>query len=109
MSRCRWAKVSESGFVGTPHFDPDRAITLRKQQYYRASISLLEQQNGFYTVWVTERWEGGRAPDPIEYPNLTWAEVKDVVASSFDVFSDSRTRQFSRLDSVSWNQESIFD
>lgn len=87
----------------------DRAITMAKQEYYRASVSLEEQPNGFYTVRVTERWEHGQAPEPIVYPNMTWAEVKDVVWSSFDVFSDSRTRRFNRVHGLSWNQESIFD
>lgn len=82
---------------------------MAKQQYYRASVDLLEQTNGFYTVIVYERWENGVMPDPIRYENMTWAEVKDVVASSFDVFTDSRTRQFQKATNVSWNQASIFD
>lgn len=79
------------------------------QEYYRASVDIVEQTNGFYTVTVYERWENGVMPSPIKYPNLSWAEVKDVVHSSFETFSDSRTRRFSRVVDVSWNQASIFD
>lgn len=82
---------------------------MQRQQYYRASVDIIEQLNGFYLVQVYERWENGIKPEPIKYPNLSWAEVKDVVASSFDTFSDSRTRQFQQATNVSWNQGSIFD
>lgn len=82
---------------------------MAKQQYYRASVDIVEQPNGFYKVHVYERWEGGAMPAPIVYESLTWAEVKDVVWSSFDVFTDSRTRQFQKTTNVSWNQASIFD
>lgn len=87
----------------------DRAITMRKHQYYRASVSIEELVNGYYTVRVNERWEGGAMPEPVVYSNMTWAEVKDVLWASFDVFSDSRTRGRHQGVVTNWNQASIFD
>lgn len=82
---------------------------MAKQEYYRASVDIVEQTNGFYTVTVYERWENGVMPEPVKYPNMSWAEVKDVVIASFDIFSDSRTRRFNKVTNISWNQASIFD
>lgn len=82
---------------------------MAKQQYYRASISVLEQPNGLYELHTYERFEGGEFLDAETYPNLTWKELMDVVNSAFVRFDDNRSKRFQTSTGLSWNQKSIFD
>ena len=79
------------------------------QKLYRSIISVVEQPNGYYTVNVVERWEHGPSPEGCIYPNLSWAEVHDVVMANIEIISDSRTREFAKVLDARSSEPRLFD
>lgn len=79
------------------------------QQFWRSSIGITEQANGWYEVSVSQRWEHGMHPSPDTYPNLTWEEVEDLIGTLITDLSEGRKVQHNRLVGSPWTQLKIFD
>lgn len=66
---------------------------MAKQKLWRASVTVIEQENGYYTVGSYERWEHGGELATVLYPNLTWSEVQDCVGAVVEIMEETRRKE----------------
>jgi len=78
-----------------------------QQKLFRCSASVVEQANGYYTVTTHVRFEHGGDTEITKYPNLSWAEVSDLVLAVFEEWSTSRQTHFKKVVGLPWVQMSL--
>lgn len=78
-----------------------------QQKLFRSAISIREEKNGYYTVYASNRWEHKDIGSSTEYPNLSWAEVSDLVLALLEEWSQSRTAEHQVVLPSLWHQLSL--
>lgn len=79
------------------------------QPLFRASLSIEEQLNGFYTVRTSRRHEHLSMGDSEVYPNLTWEEVETLVSAQVDEWASQRAEFHTVVFAPLWDQLSLLD
>lgn len=79
------------------------------QPLFRCSVSIREQRNGYFEASVSSRFEHRSAGETVKYPNLTWAEVQDLVSASVDDWGVERTSEHQVVLAPLWMQLSLID
>lgn len=81
---------------------------MAKQKFFRAHITIEEQKNFYYTVRTDSFTTGSLNGTPMEYPNLSWEEVGDLVEHLMHEFSTDRTKNHQTVVGLSpWVQLSL--
>lgn len=77
---------------------------MAKQQYYRCSVAIVEQPNGWYTVSAAEGRYDDEGRSRTTYPNLTWVEVCTLLGALQSEWSDNRSAHHQVLLAQPWEQ-----